>query len=237
VGNRENRPSAPVGWTAQGRAANVGYSRKEEEEMLKLYYAPGTCALASHITLKESGLDFTVERIDTRNSQQTTPAYHAINPKGRVPALVTDRGILTENPAILAYVAQCAPAAKLMPSDAFEYAQAQSFNSYLCSTVHVNHAHKGRGARWATEQSSFDDMKRKVPESMAAAFALIERGMVKGPWVMGEQYTACDAYLFTLTGWAEADGVDLAKLPKVAAHRQRMSERPAVQQVLAVEKA
>jgi len=205
--------------------------------MLKLYYAPGTCALASHITLKESGLDFTVERIDTRNSQQTTPAYLAINPKGRVPALVTDRGILTENPAILAYVAQCAPAAKLMPSDAFEYAQAQSFNSYLCSTVHVNHAHKGRGARWATEQSSFDDMKRKVPESMAAAFALIERGMVKGPWVMGEQYTACDAYLFTLTGWAEADGVDLAKLPKVAAHRQRMSERPAVQQVLAVEKA
>jgi glutathione S-transferase len=164
----------------------VGYSRKEEEEMLKLYYAPGTCALASHITLKESGLDFTVERIDTRNSQQTTPAYLAINPKGRVPALVTDRGILTENPAILAYVAQCAPAAKLMPSDAFEFAQAQSFNSYLCSTVHVNHAHKGRGARWATEQSSFDDMKRKVPESMAAAFALIERGMVKGPWVMGE---------------------------------------------------
>jgi len=60
--------------------------------MLKLYYAPGTCALASHITLKEAGLDYTVERIDTRNSQQTTPAYLAINPKGRVPALVTDRG-------------------------------------------------------------------------------------------------------------------------------------------------
>jgi len=205
--------------------------------MLKLYYAPGTCALASHIALKESGLAFTVERIDTKNSQQTTPAYLAINPKGRVPALVTDRGILTETPAILAYVAQSAPAAKLMPSDAFEFAQAQSFNSYLCSTVHVNHAHKGRGARWATEQSSFDDMKRKVPDSMSAAFALIERDMVRGPWVMGEQYTACDGYLFTLTAWAELDGVDLAKLPKVTAHRQRMSERPAVREVLAVEKA
>jgi glutathione S-transferase len=80
-------------------------------------------------------------------------------------------------------------------------------------------------------------MKRKVPESMGAAFALIERDMLKGPWVMGEQYTACDGYLFTLTGWAEGDGVDMAKLPKVAAHRQRMSERPAVQQVLAVEMA
>jgi glutathione S-transferase len=205
--------------------------------MLKLYYAPGTCALASHITLKEAGVDYTVERIDTKNSQQTTPAYLAINPKGRVPALVTDRGVLTETPAILAFVAQSAPQAKLMPTDAFEFAQAQSFNSYLCSTVHVAHAHKGRGPRWATEQSSFEDMKRKVPESMGAAFALIERDMVKGPWVMGEQYTVCDAYLFTLTGWAEADGVDMAKLPKVAAHRQRMSERPAVQQVLAVERA
>jgi glutathione S-transferase len=205
--------------------------------MLKLYYAPGTCALASHITLKEAGVDYTVERIDTRNNQQTTPAYLAINPKGRVPALVTDRGVLTETPAILAFIAQSAPQAKLMPADAYEFAQAQSFNSYLCSTVHVAHAHKARGARWATEQSSFDDMKRKVPESMSAAFALIERDMVKGPWVMGGQYTVCDAYLFTLTGWAEGDGVDMAKLPKVVAHRQRMSERAAVKQVLADEQA
>lgn len=204
--------------------------------MLKLYYTPGTCARASHIALEEAGAAYTAEQVDFKNSQQTTPEYLRINPKGRVPALVTDRGVLTETPAILAYIAQSYPAAKLMPEDAFAFAQAQSFNSYLCSTVHVNHAHKGRGARWATEQSSFDDMKRKVPDSMSAAFALIERDMVKGPWVMGEQYTACDGYLFTLTAWAEADGVDMAKLPKVVAHRQRMSERPAVQKVLAAEK-
>jgi glutathione S-transferase len=205
--------------------------------MLKLYYTPGTCALASHIALEEAGAAYAAERVDFKSSQQTSPEYLAINPKGRVPALVTDRGILTETPAILAFIAQSSPSAKLMPEDAFAFAQAQSFNSYLCSTVHVNHAHKGRGARWATEQSSFDDMKRKVSESMSAAFALIERDMLRGPWVMGDQYTACDGYLFTLTGWAEADGVDMAKLPKVAAHRQRMSERPAVQRVLAVEKA
>jgi glutathione S-transferase len=204
--------------------------------MLKLYYTPGTCARASHIALEEAGAAYTAEQVDFKNSQQTTPEYLRINPKGRVPALVTDRGVLTETPAILAYIAQSYPAAKLMPEDAFAFAQAQSFNSYLCSTVHVNHAHKGRGARWATEQSSFDDMKRKVPDSMSAAFALIERDMIKGPWVMGEQYTACDGYLFTLTAWAEADGVDMAKLPKVVAHRQRMSERPAVQKVLADEK-
>jgi glutathione S-transferase len=205
--------------------------------MLKLYYATGTCALASHIALEEAGVAYTAERVDFKNSQQTSPEYLAINPKGRVPALVTDRGVLTETPAILVFIAQSSPSAKLMPEDAFAFAQAQSFNSYLCSTVHVAHAHKGRGYRWATEESSFADMKRKVPETMAANFALIERDMLKGPWVMGEHYTACDAYLFTLTGWLAGDSVDIATLPKVAAHRQRMSERPAVQKVLADEKA
>jgi glutathione S-transferase len=205
--------------------------------MLKLYYAPGTCALASHIALEEAGAAYAAERVDFKNSQQTSPEYLAINPKGRVPALVTDRGVLTETPSILAFIAQSAPSAKLMPEDAFAFAQAQSFNTYLCSTVHVAHAHKGRGYRWATDETSFADMKRKVPETMAASFALIERDMLKGPWVMGEHYTACDAYLFTLTGWLEGDSVDIATLPKVAAHRKRMSERPAVQKVLADEKA
>jgi glutathione S-transferase len=205
--------------------------------MLKLYYAPGTCALASHIALEEAGAAYAAERLDFKSSQQTTPEYLAINPKGRVPALVTDRGVLTETPAILAFIAQTAPQAKLMPEDSFAFAQAQSFNTYLCSTVHVAHAHKGRGYRWATDETSFADMKRKVPETMAASFALIERDMLKGPWVMGEQYTACDAYLFTLTGWLEGDSVDIATLPKVAVHRKRMSERPAVQKVLADEKA
>ena len=205
--------------------------------MFKLYYAPGTIALASLIALEEAGAAYTAERLDFKNSQQTTAEYLAINPKGRVPALVTDRGILTETPAILGYIAQGFPQAKLMPEEPFTAAQAQSFNSYLCSTVHINHAHKMRGYRWAVEESSFADMKRKVPETMAACFALIEREMLKGPWVMGEQYTICDPYLYAIELWLDGDGVDLATLPKVAAHRKRMEERPAVQKVLAQVKA
>jgi glutathione S-transferase len=205
--------------------------------MLKLYYAPGTCALASHITLAEAGADYTTERIDFKTNQQNSPEYLAINPKGRVPSLVTDRGILTETPAMLAFIAQSFPKAKLAPiDDAYAFAQAQSFNSYLCSTVHINHAHRMRGARWATEESSFADMKRKVPQSVGAAFALIERAMLKGPWVMGETYTICDPYLFTLAGWLEGDSVDIATLPKVADHFKRMKDRPAVQKALAEEK-
>ena len=205
--------------------------------MLKLYYAPATCALASHITLEEAGAAYTTERLDFRTNQQNSAEYLKVNPKGRVPALVTDHGVLTETPAMLAFIAQSFPKAKLAPDDAFAFAQAQSFNSYLCSTVHIAHAHKMRGYRWATDESSFADMKRKVPETVGACFALIERDMLRGPWVMGEQYTICDPYLYTIASWLEGDGVDLAMLPKVADHRRRMSERPAVQKVLADEKS
>jgi glutathione S-transferase len=205
--------------------------------MLKLYYAPGTCALASHIALAESGAAYTTARIDFKSNQQNSPEYLAINPKGRVPSLVTDRGILTETPAMLAFIAQSFPQANLAPlGDAYAFAQVQSFNSYLCSTVHINHAHRMRGARWATEESSFADMKRKVPETMRGCFSLIERDMLAGPWVMGETYTICDPYLYTLAGWLEGDSVDIATLPKVADHRKRMEQRPAVQKALAEEK-
>ena len=205
--------------------------------MLKLYYAQNTCALASHIALEEVGAPYSAERLNFKNNQQNSTDYLKINPKGRVPALVTDNGVLTETPAILAYIAQSFPKANLVPQDAFEFPQVQSINSYLCSTVHVAHAHKRRGARWATEETSFADMQRKVPETMSACFALIERDILKGPWVMGEQYTICDPYLYTVAGWLEGDGVDLGKLPKVVAHRKRMEQRPAVATVLAEEKA
>jgi glutathione S-transferase len=201
--------------------------------MFKLYYAPGTCALASHIALQEAGAAYTTERLDFKSNQQNSPEYLAINPKGRVPALVTDHGVLTETPAMLAFIAQSFPQAKLAPlGDPHAFAQVQAFNSYLCSTVHVAHAHKGRGYRWAADEASFADMKRKVPQSVGASFALIERGMLRGPWVMGDSYTICDPYLFTLAQWLEGDSVDLSTLPKVIEHRNRMSERPAVRKVL-----
>jgi glutathione S-transferase len=202
--------------------------------MFKLYYAPGTCALASHIALAEAGAPYTTEKVDFKTNQQNSPEYLGINPKARVPSLVTDHGILTETPAMLAFIAQSYPQAKLAPfDDAFAFAQVQAFNSYLCSTVHVAHAHKGRGYRWASDEASFADMKQMVPKSVGASFALIERNMLKGPWVMGETYTVCDPYLFTIAQWLEGDSVDLAALPKVADHRKRMAERPAVRKAMA----
>lgn len=201
--------------------------------MHTLYYSPGSCALASHIALAEAGADYEAVRIDFGAEQQRSPDYLAVSPKGRVPALITERGILTETPAILLYIAQSFPGAGLAPlDDPFALARLQAFNSYLCSTVHVAHAHGGRGHRWADEESSFADMKRKVPETVGACFALIESDMFEGPWVMGETYSLGDPYLYTVARWLERDRVDLATLPKTADHMQRMEARPAVQKVL-----
>ena len=205
--------------------------------MIKLFYAPNTCALASHIALEEAGAAYTTVRVDFASNGQRQPEYLAINPKGRVPALVTDSGILTETPAILAFIAQSFPKAGLAPfDDPFAFAQVQAFNSYLCSTVHVAHAHRMRGNRWADDPAAIAAMKRKVPESVGGAYDLIEHGMLKGPWVMGDTNSICDPYLFTVSEWLEGDGVDLARLPKVIAHRNRMSERPAVRKAIAEER-
>ncbi|MBN8967732.1 MAG: glutathione S-transferase N-terminal domain-containing protein [Rhizobiales bacterium] len=206
--------------------------------MLKFYYGLGTCSLASHIALEDAGLDYTAEPVDMKANQQNSPEYLAINPKGRVPALVTDRGILTETPAILAFIAQSAPKAGLAPlNDPFAFAEVQAFNSYVCSSMHIAHAHRMRGRRWATEESSFEDMRRKVPENVRAGFDLVENKLLHGPWVMGETYTICDPYLFTVAGWAKSDSVDIADFPKVAEHYRRMKERPSVQKVLTLYRA
>lgn len=203
--------------------------------MMKLFSERGTVALASHITLEEVGASYEVEFLNFADKAQTKPDYLAVNPKGRVPALVTEYGTLTETPAILNYIAEAFPGANLAPkADAFAMAEMNAFNSFLCSTVHVAHAHKSRGHRWADEQSSFDDMRRKIPQTATANFTLIENEMLKGPWVMGDQYTVADAYLYTVTGWLEGDDVDPAIFPAVQAHTARMNERPAVRKALAM---
>jgi glutathione S-transferase len=203
---------------------------------MKFFYSPNSCALASHIALEEARAAYEAVCLNFANSDQRKPEYLKVNPKGRVPALATDRGILTETPAILAFVAQSFPKADLAPlDDPFAFAQVQAFNSYLCATVHVAHAHRMRGYRWADDPAALEAMKRKVPQSVGECYALIEKEMLAGPYVMGERYTISDPYLYTLTQWMEADGVDRRQFPKVQAHFERVGARPAVQRALAAE--
>lgn len=202
--------------------------------MLKLFHAWGSCSLASLIALEEAGADYELAVMDTQLGDQRRAEYLAINPKGRVPALITDQGILTETPALLAYIAQIFPDAHLAPlGDPFAFAQAQAFNSYLCSTVHVAHAHKHRGHRWTDDPAAQAAMTAAVPEKEIACFQLIEDDMLAGPWVLGEAFSICDAYLYTLTGWLEGDGVDRRQFPRVNAIYDAVAARPAVRKVLA----
>ncbi|MCG6890372.1 MAG: glutathione S-transferase family protein [Gammaproteobacteria bacterium] len=203
--------------------------------MLKLYYAPDTCALATHIALEQVGAEYETVRVNFAEKEENSPEYLRMNPKGRVPTLVTSRGILTETPAILQFVCQTYPDAGLAPlDDIFELARMNAFNSYLCSTVHVAHAHRLRGNRWADDPLAIAAMQKKVPQSVGDSFALIEREF-HGPWVLGERYSTCDIYLFTLAQWLESDGVNPEQFPRIADHRTRMRQDPLVAKIVAAE--
>lgn len=202
--------------------------------MLTLYYAKGTAALAPHIILEEVGADYDAVLIDFAKAEQRGAAFLAVNPKGRVPALVTDKGILTETAAILAYIAQTHPNAGIAPADPFEFGIAQAFNVYLAATMHVAHAHGGRAARWSDDEAAQQTMGAKVPENMAECVGLIASEYLQGPWVLGARYSICDAYLFTICRWLKTDGVDMADYPAVADHFAAIQARPAVKSVLAL---
>jgi glutathione S-transferase len=146
--------------------------------------------------------------------------------------------VITETPAILAFIAQSFHEAALAPlDDPFAFARAQAFNSYLCATLHVAHAHRMRGYRWADDPAAIAAMQRKAPQVVGECFELIEQKMLQGPWVLGEAYSICDPYLYTFSQWLRDDGVDPALLPKVMEHRRRMEADEAVQRVLAHELA
>lgn len=205
--------------------------------MYTLFYSPNACSLASHIALAESGLPYEVRRVNFAENEQRSPEYLKHNPNGRVPALVTEKGTLIESPAILAFIAQSAPDAKVAPlDDPFEFARMQGFNSFIASSLHVAYAHNKRGYRWADGQEVLDAMKRKVVPNMRMYFGMVENDFLTGPWVLGEAYSVADPYLFTMADWLEGLGIDREEFPKVADHYRRMMERPAVQKALSVER-
>ncbi|MFY7914378.1 MAG: glutathione S-transferase family protein [Rubrivivax sp.] len=199
-----------------------------------LYTARGTCALATHIALLEAGADFALHLLDFKSTEQRSAAYLALNPKGRVPALATPQGVLTETPALLLYVAQTHPHAGLAPlDDPFHLARMQELHSYLASTVHVAHAHKHRGARWADDTAAHDSMRAKVAQNMTDCAVLLEDWLEPGPWVLGDRYSVADAYLYVVAGWMDSDGVDMQRFARLRAHQARVAARPATQQALA----
>ena len=191
--------------------------------MLKLHFAPRTISVAVAIVLEETNTDYIAVPVNFAAAEQAGAAYRAINPKGRVPALETARGILTETGAILEFVAP-----QLVPADPLAAAQMRELMYYLASTMHVNHAHKLRGARWVDEESSFADMTRKVPQTMAASCYYLEEFLPPQLFGRGCEMVLSDAYLYVVLTWLPGDGVDVSRYPHIQAFMRNMRARPSV---------
>ncbi|WP_425040976.1 glutathione S-transferase family protein [Primorskyibacter sp. S187A] len=202
--------------------------------MLKLYYSKGSSAIAAHVLLAEVGAAHTLVEISIPKGAHTSDAFLAINPKGRVPVLETPQGVLTENPAILEYIADTYPEAGLAPEGAFAKAKARALSAYLCATAHVAFAHKQRGLRWAREESSLKDMQSKVAENIRDCAVFLENDLDLAPWAMGESYSYCDPYLMLMARWLKANDIALDPFPKLARHFDAIKARPATQEVFAL---
>jgi glutathione S-transferase len=199
---------------------------------LTLYAAPGSCAVAPVIALCEAGADFTLRTVDYRVNEQRSDAFLAVNPKGRTPVLVTDHGVLTENPAILGWIAQTFPQAGLAPSpdDVWAHARLQSFNAWICSTLHPSFAHILRPMRYADGDAHQAEVRRKGIELVDDAFRMAEEALFIGPWATGEAYATADPYLYVMTCWLPraAELKQIGAYPRLADHYARTRERPAV---------
>ena len=202
---------------------------------MKLYYSPGACSLAPHIALEETGAAFEPVLIKTAEGQQRTPEYLAINPKGRVPALADGEFVVTENPAILRYVARKFPNAALWSDEPRDEARCAEWLAWCSSTIHPAYAHVRRAERYATSESAKEDVIAKGRETVRQLWGDIDAKLGGAEWAAGSRYSVADCYLMVFWNWGRGSvlGYDMARdFPAWTAHAKRMGERRAVQRVL-----
>ena len=204
-----------------------------------LYYSPTACSTAPHIALEEIGVPFEARRVDLAKGEQTSPEYLAVNPQGRVPALVVDGRTVTELPALLTYIASLKPEAGLVPPPGtLAFARCFEWLGFLSSSLHVAYAQFRRPGRFVAEGSpAWDQVSDAGRLNTIAAFREVERRL-GGGWAAGDAYSIADINLFPFPGWAWRFDFDMAaECPRWTALVERMKERPAVQRVMARESA
>ena len=206
---------------------------------LRLFYAPGACSLAPHIVLEETGEPFEPVLVDTKGGEHTRPDYLRINPKARVPALALGDWVLTENPAILQFIARSYPDARLWPDHPREQAKALEWLAWMASTVHVAYAHVRRTERYAVSESAMGDVRATGLAASRVLWAAVDLQLGAGPWALGQNHSVVDAYLLVFWTWGRGPvlGFDMAQgFPNWTAHARRMALRPAVQRAFARER-
>jgi glutathione S-transferase len=200
--------------------------------MLKLYYSPGACSLVPHIALEEAGARFEAVRVVLANGEQLTPEYAAINPHARVPALATDRGIVTENVAILNLIADLFAKPGSVPrDDPYEAARCNELIAWCASTVHISFATIWRGSRFTAEESVWPVLEKGGRTALERHFAELD-SLCVDDWLAPGGFSAADSYALTFMRWAKRIGFDIGSYPRWVALVGRVLEWPAVQRTL-----
>ena len=198
---------------------------------MKLYFSPGACSLSPHIILHETGLPFTTEKVDLRSKQTASGAdYAVINPKGYVPALETDDGVLlTEGPAIVQYLADKVPEKNLAPAiGSIERYQLMGWLNFIGTEIHKNYSPLFNPA-------SPDESKSNARANLTKRYGYVERMLEGREYLVGTGFSVADGYLFVVTNWAGNLKLDLSAFPNIAAFQKRISARPAVRQAMKAE--
>lgn len=198
---------------------------------MKLYYSPGACSLSPHIVACELGLDLTLEKVDNATKQtQSGRDFLTITPKGYVPALELDDGsILTEGTAIVQYLADQRPDAKLIPANGtMARYRMQEMLGYINSEIH-----KTFGGLFNPKASA--EQRADAVAHLRKRYAMLDAQLAKGPYLFGEDFSVADAYLFTVTNWAGYVKVDLSEFGNLTAFQARVAARPAVKAAMSAE--
>ena len=198
---------------------------------MKLYYSTGACSLSPHIVLRESGLPFDLVLASTKTHQLADGTdYYTINPKGYVPLLELDNGQrLSEGPAIVQYIADQVPAKKLAPANGtMERYRLQEWLNFITSELH-------KGFSPLFNPATPDDYKPQVKERLLSRFKWVNEQLEGKQYLMGNDFSVADAYLFVVSSWGGYVGVDLKPFANLQAFSGRVAARPAVQEALKAE--
>lgn len=200
--------------------------------MLTLYFSPGACSMASHIGIEETGASYIEKPTLLAKGEQKTEAYLKINPRGKVPALSVDGRIITENTAILTYLARQFPQAKLLPADPVGEAHCIGAMAWFSNVVHPSYQRYARPERFAEDEAAQATVKDMGRKSFWANFEEIDALLAGKEWMMGTQYTVADAYGLVFYSWGVRGEFPMSKLAAYTAWKDRMLKRPAVMKIL-----
>lgn len=202
----------------------------EKESTMKLYYSPGACSLAPHIALNEAGLKYDLEKVDLASKKtESGKDYNEINAKGYVPALILDNGeLLTEAAIVLQYISAQVPQ-KLSPDEnSFEYYRFKEWLNFISSELH-------KGIGFFFRKNLTNEVKNSQSELVSKRLKFLDSSLPDQGYLMGENFTAADAYLFTVLRWAYYFKLDLSGFPKINQYFEKVKQRPHVQKTLAEE--